>query len=184
MTEKNKKTINLQLLLPISLLILQVIALAGLLIAGYVITPFLISFFFMVSLFLIYRISPQLLVMWRVKHAFMKINDAKDLAKLGKPMRAIKIWKKSLLNLPKYKYLEVLEMIKNTYQEQNMTEAVQQVNAIQSKSALFFDKIQISNQATRRDQRDWQAWEFELQKMIHALPVKERLEVPDAETNQ
>lgn len=184
MTEKYKKNINLQLLLPISLLILQVIAIAGLLTAGFIITPFMLSFFIIVSLFLIYRITPQLLVMWRVKQAMMKITNAENLAKLGKPMRAIKIWKKSLINLPKDKYLEVLEMIKQTYQEQNMTEAVQQVNAIQSKSAGFFKKIKISKQATRRDQRDWQSRAFELQKMINALPVEEGSDLSDAETNQ
>lgn len=179
MSEENKKQLNLSLLLPAGLLLLEIIVILVMLATGYEITGFLLSFFILLAFFLIYQIARQQINNWQIKQAVKKIGQGKALADSNQPMQAIKLWKELLLKIPREKYLIVLEMMEETYQEQDMNEAVQQVKAIRSESVEFFEMTQGIERFTRRDQRKWKARAFELRKMIKALPEEKDQNLSD-----
>lgn len=174
MTEENKKGINLNLILPAGLLLLLVIVFVVLVVAGYQITQFLFYFFLLLGIFLVFQVAKQLITEWRVKQAIKKIDDADLLAESGQPMEAIKLWKNLLLSLPKDQYLEVLRKMEETYQDQNMTKAVEQVKAIFSESLTYFKMAKGADRGTPKDKQDWRTRAYELRNMIKALP-----EAPD-----
>jgi len=163
---------NLSLLLPALVILLEVIVIVVLVTLGYEITQFLLFFFILLGIFLIAQIGQQLYTRWRLKQAIQKLDHAQELLESGQPLEAIKLWKRLLLSLPRDKYLVVLSKMKAVYQDQNMTEAVQQVSAVHSESKKFFSMTQDVKKVTHKDRRAWQNQAYKLRKMINALPEK------------
>jgi len=184
MAEKNENEINLPLLLPLGLLILEMIVFIVLLGTGYDISGFVFIFLVFLGLFLIYQISRQLWVRWRIKKGIVGLKQAEELLEAGKPLEAIKQWKKILLNLPNEQYLDVLTQMENTYEFLKMDKAVQQVRAIQSESIEFFEMTKIAKSFTPKDRRKWQTKVFKLHNMIQALPVKKGQSLEDVKPKE
>ena len=184
MTEENNNRINLALLLPLGLLIIEIIAVVVLLGSGYEISEFLFIFLSFLALFLIYQISRQVWVGRQMKKAIAGMEKAKGLIDTKKPLEAIKQWKKILLNLPQEEYLDVLTRMEKIYDSQEMTKAVQQIRAIQSESIEFFQMTKVAKNLTQKDRRKWQTQAFELQKMIRALPVKKGQDLSDVKPDE
>ena len=183
MTDQQNPKINTALLLPIGLLILEVIAVLVLITTGYEITTSLTIFLIFLGFFLLYQIVRQVIVLVRVRGAVAKMADAKRLADSGKPLEAIKAWKKLLLNLPKEDYLQVLSLVKETYQALEMHRAVQKVKTIQNKSDDFFEMLKNADRYAKEDRRQFQSQAMELRQMIKSLP-EERPGGITAETDQ
>jgi hypothetical protein len=172
MTDEQKNRINLPLLLPLGLLILEIIAVIVLLATGYEISGFVFYSLVFVAFFLISQISHQLWIAWQIKKGVDGIKRAEELLHDGKPLEAIKLWKKALLNLPRDKYLVVLTQMEKAYQSQEMDKAVQQIRAIQTESIEFFNMTEIAKSLTPKDRLRWRTKAFTLHKSIQALPVK------------
>ena len=184
MTDQNKKRPNLSLLLPLGLLLVEVIAILVLLLTGTEITQSLIYFFVLLGIFLFWQVGRQLLTEWRVKQAINKAREADSIAKSGRPMAAMKIWKKILLSLPRDKYLDTLSKMEDTYKDQGMKEAIQQVRAIHSESVEFFNMTQNIKRITPKDRRNWQARAYELRNMISALPEEKGQSLSDVKPEE
>jgi len=179
MAENNQQRLNLRLILPIALLLVELIVVIVLLVAGYEITTLLTYFFILLAVFLIYQIGRQLILRWRIQRAITKIEDADKLAQAGHTLDAIRLWKSLLFSLPRDHFLSVLSKMKGAYQNQGMEEAVQQINAIHSESVEYFQMINTVEKPTPKDRRDWQARAFELQNMIKALPTEPGQDLSD-----
>lgn len=184
MTNQNKNRANLSLLLPLGLLLVEVIAIVVLLLSGFEINQTLTFFFVLLGIFLLWQVGRQLITQWRVKQAIKKTSEADSIALSGRPMDAMKIWKKLLLSLPRDKYLETLSKMENVYKDEEMEEAVQQVKAIHSESLEFFDMTRNIKRITAKDRRKWQARAYELRKMISALPEKKGQSLSDVKPEQ
>jgi hypothetical protein len=178
--EKNK-TINLPLLLPLGLLILEIVAVIVLLGSGYEIPGLLFILLFFLGIFLIYQIYRQLWAKYQMKKAVTAMKNAQESVNAGKPMEAIEQWKRILPNLPREQYLDTLIKMERAYESQDMDNAVQQVRAVQSESIEFFEMSKVAQQFTPKDRRKWQAKAFKLQKMISALPVEKEQDLGDIE---
>jgi len=184
MTDQNKKGPNLTLLLPLGLLLVEVIAIVVLLLTGFEINQTLIFFLALLGIFLLWQVGRQFFTQWRVKQAIKKASEADSIAEAGRPMEAMKIWKKLLLSLPRDKYLQTLANMEKVYKDQEMEEAVQQVKAIHSESLEFFDMTQNIKRITPKDRRKWQARAYELRKMISALPEEKGQSLSDVKPEQ
>ncbi len=172
MENKKKNNIDWLIILPASLLLIEAIIVVVLLATGYEIDQALMFFLILLAAFLIFQIWRHLSTRLRVQRSVAKIEEGKDLVDSDQPYEAISLWKELLLSLPRDKYLDVLTLLEETYEEQNMSEAVQQVKAIRAKSVDFFEMTKISQKATAKDRKDWQARALELRKMIKALPTE------------
>ena len=179
MRQENIKQLNLSLLLPVGLLLLEIVAVIVLIASGYKITEFLLTFFILLGVFLIFQITRQLFTTWRVKRAVKQINAADELADSDQPLEAIKIYKNNLLSLPRERFLNVLFKMQRIYEEQNMIAAIQQVKAIHSESIEFFEMTQNIKRASYKDRRNWQARAIELRNMIKSLPVEKGQSLSD-----
>lgn len=184
MIDKNKKRPNLALLLPLGLLVVEAIAILVLLLTDTEITQSLIYFFVLLGIFLLWQVGRQLLTEWRVKQAINKARQAESIAESGRPMEAVKIWKKVLLSLPRDKYLEVLANMEQAYKNEEMEAAIQQVKAIHSESIEFFNMTQNIKRITPKDRRNWQARAYELRKMISALPEEKGQSLSDVQPEE
>jgi hypothetical protein len=167
---KNKTSINWALMLPIGLLLLEAIAVLVLITAGYQINQVLFFFLIFLAIFLVYQISRQLSIQWRVKHASSQLMQAQALIDSEKPMEAIKLLKEALFSLPESDYLSALKLMEQTYTKENMGDAVTQINAIQSESIQLFDMRKKAQRFTQQDKHDWQVQADKVRKMIQGLP--------------
>ncbi len=183
MAQNNKRNLDLPLLLPLGLLLVEIIVVVVFLVTGIEITQYLLYFFIILGIYLLYQLSRQLLIRFRVAQAKRRQQEAADLAESGQPMEALKIWKKSLLQLPKDQYLETLARMKSVYEEQEMIKGAQQVQAILAKSRAFFDMPRNFKEMTAEDRRNWQNEAFELRNMINKLPVKKGQDLTDIKTD-
>ena len=164
--------LDLRLLLPAGLLILETVAFIVLLVIGFEITPLMTFFFIIIGIFLSFQVSRQLALRVRVQKSLDRMKEGKKLIKEGHTFKAIKLWKELLSNLPKSEYKDVLDLLEETYGAQNMNAAVQQVKAIRSESLNFFEKTKNPQKATIHDRREWQTTALEIRKMIKALPTE------------
>jgi hypothetical protein len=172
MAKNKKRRLDLPLLLPIGLLLLEIIVFVVLILTGFEITQYLLYFFIILGVYLIYQIARQVITRWRVAKAVRKAEEAQKLADSDQPLEAISIWKKSLLQLPRDNYLETLDRMKTVYESLEMTPAVQQVEAILAKSREFFEMPRNYRQMSREDRDNWRNKALELRKMIDKLPIK------------
>ena len=172
MTENNKKRLNLPFILPLLLLIVEIVVVLVLQGTGYEISDFSYVFLLFLGFFLIYQITRQFWMEWRIKKAMLGLKIAEELTAADKPMEAIKQWKAILLNLPEEYYLDTLSKIEEVYESQNMTKAVQQIKNIQSESIEFFELTRTAQRITLEKRGEWQSRVFELHKMIESLPVE------------
>lgn len=172
MVNNTKRKIDWLLILPASLLIIESIIVVVLLAVGYEITQPIMFFFILLAAFLSFQVWRHLSVRIRVKRAVAKIDEGKTLIDSDQPFEAIELWKELLLSLPREKYLDVLNMLGTTYEEQDLNEGVEQVKAIRSESLNFFEMTKNPQKATANDRKDWQARALELRKMIKALPTE------------
>jgi hypothetical protein len=179
MDQNRKRNLDLPLLLPLGLLIVEIIAIIVLLAIGIEITQYLLYFFIILGIYLLYQLSRQLLIRYRVARARNQQQEAAELAESGQPMEALKIWKKSLLQLPKDQYLETLALMESVYEEQEMIKGAQQIKAILEKSRMFFDTPRNFKEMTAEDRRNWQNEAFELRNMINKLPVQKGQDLSD-----
>lgn len=170
MAENKKSQPNWPLLLPIGLLVVEIIVVVIMRLSGFAISQYLFYFFIILGFYLLYQIGKQLILQMRVRNALNKLVEAKQLADSGKPFEAIRAWKILLLQLPRDKYLEVLTLIEETYQQLGMTKAVQQTKNIHSESIEFFELTGQVQRATNQDRQDWQLQANELRNMINDLP--------------
>ena len=69
MTEENKKRIDMSLVLPIGLILIEVIAVIGLMGFFYEISEFLSAFLIFLGIFLVLQIAQQLLLKQQIKKA-------------------------------------------------------------------------------------------------------------------
>lgn len=184
MREDKKRNQDLSLILPLVLLILEVVAIIVLVAAGYKITQFLLYFFLILGVFFVYQIGRQLIARWRISQAVTKIKEGQALADAGQHLQAIKLWKSLLLTLPQEQFMDVLNRLQDAYENKNMEEAVQQVQAIQAESKDFFEMSRNLRKATPQDRRNWQARAFELQKMVSALPEEPGQDLSDTQPEQ
>lgn len=168
---KNKK-VDWLLILPASLLLIESIIVVVLLATGYEITQPMMFFFILLAAFLSFQVWRHLSIRIRVKRAVAKIKEGKALIDSGQPYEAISLWKELLLSLPRDKYLDVLTMLEDIYEEENIDEGVQQVRVIRSESLNFFEMTKNPQKATAKDRKDWQARTVELRIMIKALPTE------------
>ena len=179
MNKANKSNLDLSLILPLTLLILEAVVIIVLVATGYEITQTLLILFILLGVYLIYQIGRQLVGRWRINQAVTKIKEGKALADAGQNLQALQLWKSLLYTLPEEQFSEVLQRMASAYKDENMQEAVQQVQAIQSASKDFFEMSRNLRKATQQDRRDWQAMAYELQKMIKALPEEPGQDLSD-----
>lgn len=172
MADNKNRRIDWLMILPASLLLIESIIVVVLLATGYEINQPMMFFLILLAAFLGFQVWRHLSTRLRVKKAVGQIDDGKALVDSGQPYEAIKLWNELLLSLPRDKYLDVLTLLEETYADQNMTEAVQQVKAIRSESQNFFAMTKNTQKATAKDRKDWQARALELRKMIKALPTE------------
>ena len=172
MAENKKRRIDWLLILPTGLLLIEGIIVVVLLATGYEINQTLMFFLILLAAFLIFQIWRHLSTRLRVQRSVARIDEGKELVDGGEPYKAISLWKELLLSLPRDKYLDVLNKLEETYGDQNMSAAVQQVKAIRSESLNFFEMTKNPQKATAKDRKDWQARAVELRKMIKALPTE------------
>lgn len=180
MSETKKKRIDMLLILPAGLLLLEGIILIGLLAAGYEIKQSFMYFLILLAAFLIFQIGRQLSTRLRVQKSIGKVEDGKALVDSGKPFEAIKLWKGLLLSLPRDKYLAVLDMLEETYREENLTDGVQQAKAIRNESLNFFEMTKNPQHTTSNDRKEWQAKAMKLRRMVKALPTEPGQDLSDA----
>ncbi|MFW5713070.1 MAG: hypothetical protein ACOCYU_00180 [Brevefilum sp.] len=179
MNQDNKRTLDLSLILPLSLLILEIIVIIVLLTSGYEITQFLIFLFILLGAFLVLQVGRQMLNRWRINQAVVKIKEGQILMDAGHNLQAIQLWKSLLFSLPKEHFFDVLQRIESAYEKEEMEEAIQQIQAIKAESKDFFQMTRNLQKATAEDRRDWQARAFKLQNMIKALPEKPGQDLSD-----
>jgi hypothetical protein len=184
MKNSDKKKINIQLILPIIMLLLVTSVIVIFLVSGYEITPFILYFLIFLGAFLIYQIVRQAQFHWQIQQAAKEVEIAESLVKAGKPMEAIKKWKKVLLQLPKDQYLATLSKLEKAYEDQGMENAVQQVRAINAESIEFFEMTRKVNRISPQDRRQWQNRAFELKNMIQALPEEKGQDLSDLTSEQ
>lgn len=180
MSETKKKRIDMLLILPAGLLLLEVVIVVVLLAAGYEIKQSFMYFLILLAAFLIFQIGRQLSTRLRVQKSVGKVEDGKALADSGKPFEAVKLWKGLLLSLPRDKYLEVLDMLEETYREKNLTDGVQQAKAIRNESLNFFEMTKNPQRTTSNDRKEWQAKAMKLRRMVKALPTEPGQDLLDA----
>ncbi|MDF1520591.1 MAG: hypothetical protein P1P73_08935 [Brevefilum sp.] len=180
MSETKKKRTDMLLLLPAGLLVLEGIIVVVLLSTGYEIKESFLYFLLLLAAFLIFQISRQFSRRLRVQKSVGKVKDGKALVDTGHPFEAIKLWKELLLSLPRDKYLEVLDMLEATYENENLAAGVQQIKAIRSESLNFFEMTKIPQRATANDRKAWQTKAMELRKMVKALPTEPDQNLTDA----
>ena len=184
MNEDNQRPLDLRLILPLSLLILEAIAMIILVARGYEITQFLLFLFILLGAFLVFQVSRQLVARGRVRQAVTKVKDGQTLADAEKNLQAIQLWKSLLFSLPKNHFKDVLQRMETVYEDENMNEAVQQVQAILAESKDFFKLANKLRKQTPKDRRDWQAQAVKLQKMIKALPEEPGQDLPDTQPDK
>jgi len=172
MTTNTNKKLDINLLLPAGLLILEITAVVVLLVLGYEINIFLIYFLVLLSVFLFYQIFKQWMVRRLIKQAIRKLDDADEASKSNRPTEAMKIIKEVLLSLTRENYLIALSKLEAVYEKEQMKDAVQQTIAIREKSLELFKINETVTKASPNDRRDWQARAVELRDMIDALPVE------------
>jgi len=172
MADEKKRRIDWLLILPASLLLIEAITVVILLATGYEIDQTLMFFLILLAAFLIFQVWRHLSTRLRVQRSVAKIDEGKDLVNSDKPFEAISLCKELLLSLPRDKYLDVLNMLEETYADQDMSEAVQQIKAIRAESLDFFEMTKNAQKATAKDRKNWQARAVELRKMIKALPTE------------
>ncbi|MDY6867258.1 MAG: hypothetical protein SVT56_05045 [Chloroflexota bacterium] len=182
--QKKKTKINLPLLLPLGLLIIEIIVAIVLLGSGYEISGVVLTLLIFLAVFLIYQVSRQLWMRWQVKKGVAGMHKAEELIEAGEPLEAVKQWKKILLKLPRDKYLDVLTKMEMTYEDLDMGKAVQQVKAIQSESIDFFEMTKVADKFTSKDRRKWQTKAFQLHKMVQALPVRKGQDLEDVKAEE
>ena len=170
MSEKPKSQPNWSLLLPAILLVFECIALIALNLFGYTIPQSLRYVFLALGLFLFYRVVRHLSATLRVQRALRKLKAAENLVEAGQLMSAIKEWKKLLLNLPEDKYLEILNRIEKIYEQEDMSDAVQETKMVQAESIEFFEAISTGDTRSFIGRQDWQNKAISLRNMIRNLP--------------
>lgn len=180
MTKNTNRKLDINLLLPAGLLILEITAVVVLLIMGYEISIFLIYFLALLSVFLVYQIFKQWMVRRLIKQAIRKLDDADDASRSNRPTEAMKMIKEVLLSLPRENYLIALSKLEAVYEKEQMKNAVQQTIAIREKSLELFKLNEIVTKASPNDRRDWRARAIELRDMIDALPVEKTESESDA----
>lgn len=173
MAEPNRKQPNWPLLLPIGLLATEIIVVIVMLALNYTITQYLFSFLLLLALFLCYQIGKQMVMNRRLKKMVDEMVAAKELADSGKPMEAVKEWKKLLLALPQEAYLEVLNQLTEVYKQVEMVQAVKQVKTIHSESIEFFNATRNAQQLGMQDRQALQARSNDIREMIRALPEEQ-----------
>jgi transcriptional regulator of acetoin/glycerol metabolism len=173
MTESNRKQPNWPLLLPIGLLIVEITVVIVMLALNYTITQYLFFFLLLLALFLVYQIGKQLLMNRRLKKMVNEMVAAKELADSGKPMEAVKEWKKLLLALPREAYLEALNQLEDVYKQMEMPQAVKQVKTIHSESIEFFNATENIQRMSIQDRQNLQTRSNQIRDMIRALPEEE-----------
>ncbi len=176
---ESKKRINLQLILPVLLLVIEIVVVIVLLVSGYEFTSYLPFFLILLGVFLANQIVRQGMIAWKVKKATSEVNSGDSLVEEGKPMAAIKIWKNALMELPKDLYLSTLQKMEKVYEDQSMEAGVQQVKAILTESNRFFAMTQLAKRSTPQDRQQWQAKAYELRNMIKALPEEKGQDLVD-----
>jgi ABC-type multidrug transport system fused ATPase/permease subunit len=179
MTQENENALDLNLFLPLSLLILEVVAIVVLAATGYEITQFLMLAFILLGVFLIFQVGRQLFARWRNHQTVTKVQEGQALADAGENLRAIRLWKSLLFSLPKERFFDVLNRMKTIYEDENMEAAIQQVQAIQEESEEFYEMTRNLRKATTQDRENWKSQAFKLQKMIHALPEEPGQDLSD-----
>ena len=180
MSETKKERIDMLLILPAGLLLLEGIILIVLLAAGYEINQSFMYFLILLAAFLIFQIGRQLSTRLRVQKSVRKTEDGKALADSGKPFEAVKLWKGLLLSLPRDKYLEVLDMLEETYENENLIAGVQQAKTIRNESLHFFEMTKNPQRTTSNDRKEWQAKALKLRRMVKALPTESGQDLSDA----
>ena len=170
MNEDKQRSLDLRLILPLSLLILEALAIIILVARGYEITQFLLILFILLGAFLVFQIGRQLVARWRVRQAMTKVKQGRALANAGINLQAIQLWKSLLFRLPKEHFFNVLQPMKTDYEDENMDEAIQQIRAILAESKTHFKLTNKLHKLTAQDQRIWHSKATELQKIIKALP--------------
>ena len=172
MKNRTNKKIDWVLILPASLLLIETIIVVVLLAAGYEINQLMMFIFILLAGFLAFQTWRQISLRLHVKKAVKKIDKGKKLVDLGRTFEAIDLWKNIIPSLPRDKYLDVLNLLEEAYQDQEMNAGVQQVKAIRSESLNFFQMTKDPRKATIKDRKDWQARALEIRKMINALPTE------------
>jgi len=180
MSETKKKRTDMLLLLPTGLLLLEGIIVVILLATGYEIKESFLYFLLLLAAFLIFQIGRQLSRRLRVQKSIGKVEDGKALVDSGRPFEAIKLWKELLLSLPRDKYLAVLDMLEETYENENLAAGVQQIKAIKNESLNFFEMTRNPQRATTDDRKAWQTKAMELRNMVKGLPTEADQNLTDA----
>lgn len=180
MSETKKKRTDMLLFLPTGLLLLEGIIVVILLATGYEIKESFLYFLLLLAAFLIFQIGRQISRRLRVQKSVGKVEDGKALVDTGHPFEAIKLWKELLLSLPRDKYLAVLDMLEETYENENLAAGVQQIKATRTESLNFFEITKKPQRATADDRKAWQTKAMELRKMVKALPTEPDQSLTDA----
>jgi hypothetical protein len=173
MAERKDTQPNWPLILPIGLLIIELIVFVVMRLTSFTISEYLFYFLILLGFYLLYQIGKQLLILVRVRGTMKKLSEAKHFAESGHPLKAIREWKKLLLQLPKKKYLEVLASMEETYQALGMMEAVRQTKNVHSESIEFFALTGQDKRPTNNERKEWQLRANEIRKMIKDLPEEE-----------
>jgi len=180
MTQNKKRRLNITLLLPVGMLILEGIAVLVLMATGQEISPLVRNFLLLLGVFLVYQIGKQIFAVSKMTNAIQQIAEGDQLVQAGEPMHAIKLWKDLLTRLPKEHYLNVLSKLEMTYQQESMNHAVQQVKAIQSESTALFSIAEDAKRMSTKDREAWQARSLKIRDMIQALPVEKGQNLSEA----
>ena len=185
MKMKNKiKELSPTLLLPIGLLIFEIVVVLFIKATGREISSTLENILLILGLFLVYQIVQEIVNLVNMSKAVQQIERGDQLVKSGDLTGAIKLWKNLLLKLPRQHFQSVLSKLEVTYQQENMLQAVRQVQMIQSESDALFSATTEEQRMTKKNREAWQVKSLKIRDMIHELPVgydQDFLEVPSEE---
>ena len=170
MPAKNKRSVNLPLILPLAGLAIEIIAIIILLSYDVEFNQNLLFFLVLIAGLLLYQIIMQIIQLVKVNRAVKQAAEAKALVESGRGLEAIKAWKKQLLVLPRDQYLVVLDDVLNAYKTLEMKNGVQKTEHLIKKSNQFFDLVNDTKKATPEIRQEWQTQSIALRKMVKDLP--------------
>ena len=136
-----KTKINWPLILPAVLLILDISAVVTLWLLNFFISPIFWGLSITISIFLMFQVTRQMLIRHRIRQAKAQLAQANNLAKKGAFLKAILIWKQTLLSLPTDHYLDILNRIHQAYLALDMPEAAEKTRKIKADSITIFEMI-------------------------------------------
>ncbi len=161
---------NWPLVFPTALLILDISAIVILSFLDFSIPPIFWGLSIIIGIFLLFQVTRQILIRHRISQAKARLMQANNLAKKGAFLKAIFIWKQTLLSLPTDHYLDILNRIHQAYLSLDMPEAAEKTREIKADSITIFEMIKNIKQLSMQQRFALNQKIVSLRESIQKLP--------------